>query len=193
MLFIKPPEQTSLGRYILSEGTRLLNEIGYDQFTFKKLAERINTKEPSIYRYFENKQQLLLYLISTVWDNINQQIKEIPDHIETELKIKSLCSALALNHLDTKSDLKVLYKSQGLRVLLPGSSARQQTSYKLLVGSINAVFASINPRGANHDNFAGEILDHSIIENSRESLLGDKIIASTETFLNKMISVSIKK
>jgi len=45
----------------------MLDEIGYEQFTFRKLAERIGTVEPSIYRYFRSKHALLLYLTAWYW------------------------------------------------------------------------------------------------------------------------------
>jgi AcrR family transcriptional regulator len=45
----------------------LIDEIGFDNFTFKKLGEKIGSNESSIYRYFENKHKLLVYLSSWYW------------------------------------------------------------------------------------------------------------------------------
>ena len=42
-LFLKDPTVSKLGKLILSEGLILLNEIGLEDFTFKKLASRIFT------------------------------------------------------------------------------------------------------------------------------------------------------
>lgn len=44
-----------------------MDEIGFDAFTFKKLGEKIGSNESSVYRYFENKHKLLLYLSSWYW------------------------------------------------------------------------------------------------------------------------------
>lgn len=44
-----------------------MDEIGFDQFTFKKLAKYIGSTEASIYRYFESKHKLLLYFTSWYW------------------------------------------------------------------------------------------------------------------------------
>jgi AcrR family transcriptional regulator len=44
--------------------------LGFELFTFKKLANQINTTEASIYRYFENKHKLLLYLTNWYWGGI---------------------------------------------------------------------------------------------------------------------------
>jgi AcrR family transcriptional regulator len=45
----------------------MIDEIGFDSFTFKKLGVKINSNESSIYRYFENKHKLLLYLATWYW------------------------------------------------------------------------------------------------------------------------------
>jgi Asp-tRNA(Asn)/Glu-tRNA(Gln) amidotransferase B subunit len=52
----------------------LINEIGFEAFTFKKLAIEVNTTEASVYRYFENKHRLLLYIISWYWHYIDYLI-----------------------------------------------------------------------------------------------------------------------
>jgi AcrR family transcriptional regulator len=41
--------------------------MGIEDFTFKKLSIRIESTEASVYRYFESKHQLLLYLYSWYW------------------------------------------------------------------------------------------------------------------------------
>lgn len=63
-LFIKEPFSSELGQSIVYEGSIMISELGIEQFTFKKLAEKICTTESSIYRYFENKYQLLIFLVS---------------------------------------------------------------------------------------------------------------------------------
>ncbi len=45
----------------------LIFELGFEQFTFKKLAIEINSTEATIYRYFENKHRLLLYILNWYW------------------------------------------------------------------------------------------------------------------------------
>ncbi|WP_258103890.1 TetR/AcrR family transcriptional regulator [Marinoscillum sp. MHG1-6] len=66
-LFLRDPQNTELGKRIVGEGTQLISEIGFEGFTFKKLSERISSTEASIYRYFENKHRLLVYLIARYW------------------------------------------------------------------------------------------------------------------------------
>ncbi|MGA1543436.1 MAG: TetR/AcrR family transcriptional regulator, partial [Saprospiraceae bacterium] len=67
-LFIKDPQETKLGKKIIQQGIVIIDEIGFELFTFKKLAERINSTEASIYRYFENKHLFLVYLLCWYWE-----------------------------------------------------------------------------------------------------------------------------
>ncbi|MCB0585821.1 MAG: TetR/AcrR family transcriptional regulator [Phaeodactylibacter sp.] len=67
-LYLKNPEETELGRRIVENGILLIDEIGFESFTFKKLAEKISSTEASIYRYFENKHLLFIYLVNWYWE-----------------------------------------------------------------------------------------------------------------------------
>ncbi|TRX22827.1 TetR/AcrR family transcriptional regulator [Flavobacterium franklandianum] len=66
-LFVKDPETSALGKKIIQESILLIDSVGFDEFTFKKLGEKIGSNESSIYRYFENKHKLLVYLSSWYW------------------------------------------------------------------------------------------------------------------------------
>lgn len=61
-LYFKEPFSSDLGVLIVREGAQMIQEIGIELFTFKKLAQRIGSTEAAIYRYFENKHMILLYL-----------------------------------------------------------------------------------------------------------------------------------
>jgi AcrR family transcriptional regulator len=66
-IYVKDPETSSLGKKIVEQSILLIDEIGFDNFTFKKLGEKIGSSESSIYRYFESKHKLLVYLSSWYW------------------------------------------------------------------------------------------------------------------------------
>lgn len=66
-LYLKNPESSELGKRIISESVVIINELGFESYTFKKLGEKIESPESSIYRYFENKHMLLIYLVSWYW------------------------------------------------------------------------------------------------------------------------------
>lgn len=66
-IYIKDPESSSLGKRIIEYSILMIDTMGFESFTFKKLGEKIGSNESSIYRYFENKHKLLLYLTSWYW------------------------------------------------------------------------------------------------------------------------------
>ncbi|WP_194767156.1 TetR/AcrR family transcriptional regulator [Tamlana sp. I1] len=73
-IYVKDPESSELGKRIIEHSILLIHEIGFDAFTFKKLGCKIASNESSIYRYFENKHKLLLYLSSWYWAWLEYQM-----------------------------------------------------------------------------------------------------------------------
>ncbi|MBV6654125.1 MAG: TetR/AcrR family transcriptional regulator, partial [Mameliella sp.] len=67
-LYKNDPQRTDLGRKILQYSVIMIDELGLERFNFKKLAQRIGSTEASIYRYFENKYLLLIYLVNWYWE-----------------------------------------------------------------------------------------------------------------------------
>ncbi|MCG8573500.1 MAG: TetR/AcrR family transcriptional regulator [Flavobacteriales bacterium] len=66
-IYLKDPESSELGRKIIAGSIEMIEELGFENFTFGKLAQRISSTEASIYRYFESKHYLLLYLVTWYW------------------------------------------------------------------------------------------------------------------------------
>ena len=66
-IYLKDPDSSERGRRIISDSILLIDEIGFEEFTFKKLGQKMGSPESTIYRYFENKHMVLLYLISWYW------------------------------------------------------------------------------------------------------------------------------
>ena len=73
-LYLRDPQSSDLGQKIVKESIFLINRIGFESFTFKKLSAEIGSTEASIYRYFENKHRLLVYLISWYWNYVEYRI-----------------------------------------------------------------------------------------------------------------------
>ncbi|MFK7782373.1 TetR/AcrR family transcriptional regulator, partial [Psychroserpens sp.] len=63
-----------LGKRIIEHSILLIDDIGFDSFTFKKLGVIIGSNESSIYRYFDSKHKLLLYLTSWYWAWLEYQL-----------------------------------------------------------------------------------------------------------------------
>lgn len=73
-LYIRKPDSSELGQKILLKGIELIDKIGIEAFTFKKLGKLINSPESTIYRYFKNKHMLLAYLTSWYWSWIEYEL-----------------------------------------------------------------------------------------------------------------------
>lgn len=86
-IYIKDPQSSKLGRRILEYSIQLIKQEGLDKFTFKKLADEINSNESSVYRYFENKHMLMLYLISWYWGWLEYKLVFRINNIENEKKV----------------------------------------------------------------------------------------------------------
>jgi len=73
-IYIKDPESSNLGKRIVEQSILMINNMGFESFTFKKLGKKIGSNESSVYRYFENKHKLLLYLTSWYWGWLEYQL-----------------------------------------------------------------------------------------------------------------------
>ncbi len=97
-LFLRDPQETALGKKIIKHSIILIDKIGFEAFNFKKLARLINSTEASVYRYFENKHMILLYLLSWYWEWVSFSIDLNTMNIEDPKKrlniiIRTLVSA----------------------------------------------------------------------------------------------------
>lgn len=66
-LHLRDPGSSALGQRILKDGLSLMNELGLEGFTFRKLAEKVGCTEVTIYHYFPNKHRLLQYYFQLYW------------------------------------------------------------------------------------------------------------------------------
>lgn len=157
-LFLRDPEETLLGKKILRESIRMIDEIGFEDFTFRKLAARINTTEASVYRYFENKHRLLIYLLAWYWSLLEYRlIYHTRNVISPEKKIKKLIELL-LNEVDDDiwedaATRKSLYriaiqesnKTYLTRLVAENNKARFYKPYKDLCSRVAGIFLEYNP------------------------------------------------
>ncbi|MFT4600585.1 MAG: AcrR family transcriptional regulator [Arenicella sp.] len=73
-VYLKDPESTELGKKILTQGIEMIEDLGFESFTFKKLAKEIGSTEASIYRYFVSKHHLLIYIVLWYWGWIEYRL-----------------------------------------------------------------------------------------------------------------------
>jgi len=90
-LFMRDPQHTQLGQNIIRASVELIDSLGFEQFTFKKLGEAIHSTEASIYRYFENKYRLLQYLIGWYWSWLEYRIDLFTNNLKTPREKLEAC------------------------------------------------------------------------------------------------------
>ena len=66
-LFVTNTQSTELAKRIINEAIQITAQTGYQQFTFKRLAAEIDTTEDVVHRYFFNKHNTLIKLVSWYW------------------------------------------------------------------------------------------------------------------------------
>ena len=111
-IYVKDPETSTLGKKIIKESIILIDEIGFDNFTFKKLGERIGSNESSIYRYFENKHNLLVYLCSWYWSWIEYRMVFATNNIENP--IERLKKSIAIVTEKIEDDATTLHINESI-------------------------------------------------------------------------------
>jgi AcrR family transcriptional regulator len=137
-IFLKDPEKSELGRKIFKEGVLLIDEIGFEAFTFKKLGERIQSNESSIYRYFENKHKLLLYISSWYWSWIEFRMIFETANLEDP------------NHRLTKAII-LLTEDNSLEIL--EDHIKESTLKRIIISNFIKTFNMSEVNNENNENF----------------------------------------
>ncbi|SIT82417.1 TetR/AcrR family transcriptional regulator [Pontibacter indicus] len=157
-VYLKDPEGSEKGRDIVKHGILLIDELGLEAFTFKKLAERINSTEATIYRYFESKHMLLSYLISWYWNWLEYRLVFAINNIsspEERLRIAiGILSGrnendLEFEHIDEATLQRIVVAESAKAYLTKTVDANNKEgfflSYKRLCKRIADIILEINP------------------------------------------------
>lgn len=171
-LFLRNPEDSELGRRIIRTSVLMMRDLGFEAFTFKKLATAINTTEASVYRYFENKHRLLVYLVTWYWGWLQYQVMLHSTNIDDpEQKIRRIIKLLATEIDDFLGfdglDQKALYqivvwegsKAYLTRNVTEDNKAQLFKPYKDLAGRIAEVFKSYSPDYAYPRSLASTLIE----------------------------------
>ena len=123
-LFLRNPEQSELGKKIILNSIQLIHQNGFEAFTFKKLAEAIGTTEAGIYRYFENKHRLLMYITAWYWSWLEYRIAVHTNNItDPVVKLKRVIKLLATA---VEDDVRTSYVNESILhqiIIAEGSKA----------------------------------------------------------------------
>ena len=157
-IYLRNPLETSLGKNIIRGSVVMIDELGFEDFTFKKLSQSIQTTEASIYRYFENKHKLLTYLTAWHWgmmlhrlyfsianlktaeEKLERAILLITDPVYEDTDAFQINEA-KLYHLIVKESSK----SYLTRMVDEENKAGFFQPYKNFVGEVSKLILEINP------------------------------------------------
>jgi len=132
---IRNPQATQLGQRILEGSIFLIDELGFEQFTFKKLAQSVGTTEASVYRYFASKQKLLLYLINWYWGRLEYRLLlqtqggTVKDRLDKALDLVLLLTATSMSFAIEKRLQRIVIHEAPKVFLTKAVDADHQTGY----------------------------------------------------------------
>ena len=212
-LFLRNPENTALGKNIIKHSIQLIAQNGFEAFTFKKLAEYIGTTEAGIYRYFENKHRLLIYIISWYWGWLEYQISFQTNNVTNPaVKLKKVIKLLALAVEDdgttiyvNESLLHQIVISEGSKAYLTKQVGEDNKHhffkpYKDLCAVIGNIILECNPKYKYPRSLATTIIEMAHFQNffmvnlpSLTDFGKNKEESEVILFLNDLVFSSIKK
>ena len=212
-LFIKDPEQSELGKKIILHSIQLIFKDGFEVITFKKLAVNIGTTEAGIYRYFENKHRLLIYLTAWYWNWLEYQVTFQTNNItDPVVKLKRVIKLLATTVEDDSStryvDVSILHQiiiTEGTKAYLTKRVSEDNKDhlfkpYKDLCAVIGNIILECSPEYKYPKSLASTIIEMAHFQNffmnnlpSLTDFGQDKDETEIVRFLEDLVFSSIKK
>ena len=157
-IYLKDPNSSRLGKKIVSAGIDLIADLGFEQFTFKKLGRFIESPEASIYRYFESKHKLLLYITSWYWGLMEYQLVfSVANVSSPEERLKKAIALLTGRLIETQDfpeintyNLQSILSNEASKTYLSKSVDDENkhgvfTDYKQIVERVSNIILEINP------------------------------------------------
>ncbi|MDX2189180.1 MAG: TetR/AcrR family transcriptional regulator [Bacteroidota bacterium] len=139
-LYIKDPKATELGQRIIQQGIIMIEEMGLEEFTFKKLANNLDTTEASIYRYFENKQLLLLYALNWYWNYLEFLISYKTQNIDDKVKKLNILLDILLFNTDDEIFDELHFNKKSLHMLVVKESAKSYLNHNVQIYNENQFY-----------------------------------------------------
>ena len=174
-LYVKDPESSNLGKRIVEESILMINDFGFESFTFKKLGQKIGSNESSIYRYFENKHKLLLYLASWYWGWLEYQlvfatnsIPEANSKLERAIEIVTQATVidLAFTHINEVLLNKIVINEYSKSYLTKEVDQENKDGYfviyKRLINRMSLMINEVNPDYPYSSSLASTIIEGAL-------------------------------
>lgn len=174
-IYVKDPESSDLGKKIIQNSILLIHEVGFEKFTFKKLGAVIGSNESSVYRYFENKHKLLLYLTSWYWgwleyhlvfstNSINDPVEKLTKAIE--VITKSIEEDSHFSHINevilSKIVISEFSKSYLTKEVDEENKDGYFTIYKRLITRLSEMICGVKPEYKYASSMASTVLEGSL-------------------------------
>jgi AcrR family transcriptional regulator len=157
-VFLKDPESSDLGRSIIEGGIDLIYEIGFEAFTFRKLSQKIGSTEASVYRYFESKHRLLIYLSCWYWRWMDYRIVLATANIDSAEERLQRALGVLVRKVEEDSDFSHINEVKLNSIIISESSKAYLNKhvdeenkdgffldYKELVQHVSDIIVEINP------------------------------------------------
>jgi len=157
-LYLKNPDTSSLGNKIIFQSIQLIYELGFESFTFKKLSQKINSPESSIYRYFENKHTLLVYLTSWYWGWTAYRIILATTNIDVPVEKLKIALQILTKEVPVDESFSYVDEVALHKIIIAESVKAFHTkdidkenkkgcfdSYKFLINRVAAIILEVNP------------------------------------------------
>ncbi len=169
-IYTKDPQQSDLGQRILRASIDMIETEGFENYNFNKLGRKIKSNESSIYRYFRNKHQLLVYLSCWYWAWLEYLIVFETHNLSTPKsaleRTISILSGSHLQHsdiLDTQKLRAIMIQENGKAYLTHEVDDENKKgyflTYKNLVARIADILSQYAPKYAYPKNLSVLLLD----------------------------------
>lgn len=170
-LFNKNPRTSETGKKILRVSAQLIAQQGIDVFTFRKLSASTGISEATIYRYFDSKNQLLLFFLNKYWGwqdyRITTKISNLKEYDEIVRIILEVLTTPMIPNLDDHVYEKNIVKiaiNESVKVhlnmdLAGGIEKGNFIFYTRLLEKISAVVKSHCPEYPYPNSLVATVLD----------------------------------
>lgn len=211
-LFLRNPELSALGKKIIQHSIQLIHKNGFESFTFKKLAADIGTTEASIYRYFENKHRLLIYIAAWYWSWLEYRVSvntmNIKDPAVRLKRVIKLLTAVVEDDIKTtyfnEDILHQIIIAEGTKAYLTKHVTEDNKDqlfkpYKDLCAKIGEIILDYNPKYKYPKSLASTLIEVAHFQNffmhnlpSLTDFGKDKDESKIVAFLEDLVVSSIK-
>nr|WP_315176897.1 TetR/AcrR family transcriptional regulator [uncultured Flavobacterium sp.] len=201
-IYVKDPETSPLGKKIVEQSILLIDEIGFDNFTFKKLGEKIGSNESSIYRYFENKHKLLVYLSSWYWSWMEYKLVFATTNILDPAEKLSKAITIVTEKVTDDTNTEHINEAILNKIIIAEFTKTVQTKevdqenkegffliYKRVINRIVGIVKEVNPEYPFAKSLVSTIVEgnlhqHFLMEHLKTITDCNESVSTTEFYLN---------